>query len=297
MLDNLKFMPRSFARFGYASLLAAGLSGLSLQHSQAFESPEILVLGDSQITFGSGPSFLSFFQNLKQHCSKSAKDKSVLAQLGRRVAVIGVRSTSLGTWALRTKSGKGPICDVDPKWGVNAGSYGTVNRTKNLYIQIGKGENYQFCKPRKSAFEAMFRDNYYDPKLLVMTFLGNSSQTWANSPKAALRDVRAAMGQLPPGLPCIFMTTAPTYQRSVVDMRHRAQVNLKKAFAQTGNRCGFVEGYTPQTIKANLGVKSHFRRRKNGSVKDPFHPNKTAAKRFFALKKNEICRAVLQELR
>ncbi|WP_371171670.1 SGNH/GDSL hydrolase family protein [Aliiroseovarius sp. 2305UL8-7] len=297
MPDFLKFLPKPLARFGYVSLLAFGLSGLSAQQSQAFETPDILVLGDSQITFGSGPSFLSFFENLKQNCAKTEQDKDVLTQLGQRVAVIGVRSTSLGTWARRTKGGKGPICDVDPKWKVNAGSYGTVNRTKNIYVQIGQGKNYQFCKPGQSAFETMFRKDYYNPKLLVMTFLGNSSQTWADDPAAALSDVKAATEQLPPGMPCIFMTTAPTYQKSVVDMRHRAQANLKRAFDKTGNRCSFVEGYTPQTIKANLGVKSHFRRKKNGSVKDPFHPNKAAAKQFFSIQKQQICNAILHELR
>jgi hypothetical protein len=130
-----------------------------------------------------------------------------------------------------------------------------------------------------------------------MTFLGNSSQTWADDPAAALSDVKAATQQLPAGMPCIFMTTAPTYQKSVVDMRHRAQANLKLAFEKTGNRCSFVDGYTPQTIKANLGVKSHFRRKKNGSVKDPFHPNKAAAKQFFSIQKKQICSAVLHELR
>ena len=297
MPDFFKFLPQPLGRIICVSLLALGFFAFSAEQSRAFESPDILVLGDSQITFGSGPSFLSFFENLKQNCAQTAKDSELLTKLGSQVAVIGVRSTSLGTWARRTKRGKGAICDVDPKWKVNAGSYGTVNRTENIYVQIGQGKNYQFCAPDQSAFETMFRKDYYNPKLLVMTFLGNSSRTWANDPAAALSDVRAATAQLPEGMPCIFMTTAPTYQKSVVDMRSKAQVNLKWAFAETGNRCSFVDGYTSQTIKANLGVKSHFRRKKDGSVKDPFHPNKAAAKQFFSIQRRQLCSAILHEIR
>lgn len=281
-------------------VLASLMSIVTFTPRQAhgFESPEILILGDSQITFGSGPSFLEFFQNLKENCGTTRKERRRLSKLDEtRVAVIGVRSTSLGTWARRSKKGKSAICDVDPTWNVNAGTYGTINTSENEFVQIGQGKNYQFCQPNKSAFEAMLREDYYNPKLLVMSFLGNSSQTWANDPAAALRDVKAAMDQLPAGLPCVFMTTAPTYQKKVVDMRYRAQKNLQKAFAQTGNRCSFVEGFTEATIRSNLGVKSHFRRKKSGAVKDPFHPNKIAAKKFFELQRAQICNAVLTQLK
>lgn len=263
-----------------------------------FKSPDILVLGDSQFTFGSGPSFLTFFQNIKSNCSPNVAQARDLEKLGTMsVAVIGVRSSSLPSWTAQTKKGKGAVCDVDPKWKVNAGSYGTVNKTKNIYIQIGKGPQYQFCKKKLSPFEAMFKDKYYDPKLLVMSFLGNSSKGWANSPKMALNDVQKTMAQLPDDLPCIFMTSAPAYNKETNDMRVRAQINLKKAFQKSGSRCSFVEGLTPKTIAANLGVKSHFRRKKSGAVKDPYHPNKRAAKKFFAIERNAICAAIFTQIR
>ena len=196
-----------------------------------FKSPDILVLGDSQFTFGSGPSFLDFFQNIKSKCSPNASQSADLKKLAdMSVAVIGVRSSSLTSWTARTKKGKGAICDIDPKWKVNAGSYGTVNQTKNIYIQIGKGPQYQFCKKKMSPFEALFVDNYYDPKLLVMSFLGNSSAGWAKYPDMAMNDVQKTMSQLPDDLPCIFMTTAPSYSKETNDLRVRAQKNLKKAW-------------------------------------------------------------------
>lgn len=276
----------------FAALFVA--SGAYSQNAHDFKSPDILVLGDSQLPFGSGPSFLNFFENVTEHCGFKERISEKLG--GRSVAVIGVRSTSLGTWTKRSKKGKRPICRVDPNWKVNAGTFGTVNKTNNIYAQIGKGENYQFCKPNKSAFEAMLRPGYYSPKLLVLTFLGNSSGTWANSEKAALRDVQDTIAQLPPDLPCIFMTSAPTYQKKVVDKRLKAQTNIKAAFKKTGNRCSFVDGYTPETIKANLGVRTHFRQRKSGKVKDPFHPNKKAASVFFRLQHSAICAAVAEQL-
>jgi len=282
-----------------------------------FKSPDILVLGDSQFTFGSGPSFLDFFQNIKSKCSPNASQSADLKKLAdMSVAVIGVRSSSLPSWTARTKKGKGAICDVDPKWKVNAGSYGTVNQTKNIYIQIGKGPQYQFCKKKMSPFEALFDNNYYDPKMLVMSFLGNSTEGWANNPEMAMNDVQKTMRQLPDDLPCIFMTTAPSYTKDTNDLRVRAQKNLtapsytkdtndlrvraqknlKKAFKKSGSRCSFVEGLTPKTIAANLGNKKHFRLNKSGAVKDPYHPNKTAAKKFFAIERKEICEAIFTQV-
>lgn len=264
-------------------------------HKTAFNSPDILILGDSQIPFGAGPSFLNFFENLVENCGFKPKVSDKLGD--QTVAVIGVRSSSLGTWTRRSKSGKRAICTVDPKWRVNAGTYGTVNRSDNIYVQIGQGQDYQFCAPNKSAFETMFQPDYYDPKLLFLTFLGNSSGTWARSKDAAISDVKAAIEHLPAHIPCVFMTTAPTYYKKTVKQRLKAQENLKTAFAETGNRCSFVDGYTPETIKANQGVRRHFRQRKSGKVKDPFHPNKRAAHMFFRLRHAAICKAVATQLK
>ncbi len=280
-----------------ASLLLLLALPTAAMAANKFKSPDILVLGDSQFTFGSGPSFLDFFQNIKSKCSPNVSQSADLKKLAdMSVAVIGVRSSSLPSWTARTKKGKGAICDIDPKWKVNAGSYGTVNQTKNVYIQIGKGPQYQFCKKKMSPFEALFVDNYYDPKLLVMSFLGNSSAGWAKYPDMAMNDVQKTMSQLPDDLPCIFMTTAPSYSKETNDLRVRAQKNLKKAFKKSGSRCSFVEGLTPKTIAANLGNKKHFRLKKSGAVKDPYHPNKKAAKKFFAIERKEICAAIFTQV-
>ena len=277
--------------------LIAISSSLDVFATEKIEFPDILVLGDSQITFGAGPAYLDFFRNLKKYCSPNNEQSDYLKKLGRgSVGVIGVRSTSLSSWVARTGKAKGAVCDVDPKWKVNAGSYGTINRTKKPYVQIGQGKQYQFCKKNISPFEAVFQQDYYDPKLLVLSFLGNSSKTWANHPKTAMMDVQKTIDQLPADLPCVFITTAPPFTRKSVDLRVKAQENLKRAFGNTGDRCSFVEGLSAKTIAANLGNKRHFRRKKSGTVKDPFHPNKRGAKKFFSLEKSNICTAVFNQL-
>ena len=265
--------------------------------AEEFVSPEILILGDSQITFGSGPAFLEFFTDLKQHCQASPRQAEGLAKLGEmRVGVIGVRSTSIHSWTARSGRRKDTICKEDRKWRVNAGTYGFLNTSKNKYVQIGKGRNYQFCAPKKSAFEHMFREGYYAPKLLMMSFLGNSAKRWAQSEEDAIEDVSAMMAQLPPDMPCIFMTTAPAYRKKTVDLRLKAQENLMKAFEKTGARCSFIPGATPETVLANQGNKHYFRLNKRGLVKDPYHPNARAAKNFFALEMDNICGAVFEQL-
>lgn len=278
------------------SLCVSAVVATSAQ-AQEFTSPEILIIGDSQISFGSGPAFLEFFSDIKSHCHPNARQKQNLKHLGEmRVGVIGVRSSSIDSWTARSGRAKDTICKVDPKWNVNAGTYGFVNQTGNKYVQIGKGKEYQFCAPGSSPLEEMLRDGYYDPKLILMSFLGNSAKRWANSPEAAIKDVKRLKSQLPRNMPCIFMTTAPAYKKEIVDLRLRAQQNLMAAFKKTGLQCTFVPGATPETVAANQGNKHYFRLNKNGMVKDPYHPNEAAAKNFFALEMNRICDAIFEQL-
>ncbi len=262
-----------------------------------FESPDILVLGDSQIPFGSGSAFLDFFSNLKERCSVYGEyNERVETLVDASVGVIGVRSTSLGSWIERHGENKNHICVRDKKWGVNAGVYGVSRFDDRKYVQIGDGEAYQFCESGQSAFETMFRSDYYDPKLLVLSFLGNSSKAWAEDISVAMNDVNEMVAQLPNDKACVFMTTQPVYKSKTVDLRVRAQENLQLAFEAIGSNCAFVPGATKETIASHQGNPAYFRRKDDGSVKDPFHPNVKAAKHFFETESPAICRAVLQQL-
>jgi lysophospholipase L1-like esterase len=262
-----------------------------------FQSPDILVLGDSQISFGSGPAFVDFLSDLESNCRPNRRQKALLKKLDQsKIAVIGVRSTSLHSWTARGGAAKGSVCDVDKKWKVNAGSYGIVNKTKNQFVQIGQGRNYQFCAAGKAPFETMFNPSYYAPKLLILTFLGNATTRWQTEPDLTRRDVRLTAQQLPDGLPCVFMTTAPAYQPGISAKRFEAQQNLRKAMAREGNRCVFVDGLTEQTMAANHGNKKFFRLRKSGAVKDPFHPNERGARHHLKLVAPKLCEAIFTAL-
>ncbi|WP_299723635.1 hypothetical protein [uncultured Tateyamaria sp.] len=142
----------------------------------------------------------------------------------------------------------------------------------------------------------MFRPDYYAPKLIFLSFLGNSAKRWATDFDSALSDVAKMNAQLPAGTPCIFMTTAPSYSKKITDLRIKAQANLKRAFDETGSQCSFIEGATPETVAANQGNTHYFRVNSKGKVKDPYHPNTKAAENFFMIAMDDICNAVYDQI-
>jgi hypothetical protein len=262
-------------------------SGRMAAAQEGFQSPDIFVLGDSQLSFGAGVAFIDFLKKNGKACGLSP---------GWSVGVLGVRSSSLRAWTAKDGPGKKAICDIDPKWKVNAGSFGVINKTKNKYVQIGQGEAYQFCKAGQSPFQSMFAGGYYKPKIFVMAFLGNATERWANSETDALDDVKRVMQDVPSSLPCIFMTTAPGYTAKINGERQRAQDNIEKAFRAAGKRCTFVQGYTPATVAANQGNAGKFRLKPDGTVKDPYHPTENSAREFLSLIRGSLCNAFKAEL-
>jgi hypothetical protein len=147
---------------------AALLLAISLQiQAKVPGAPDVLVLGDSQLTFGAGVAFVDLFNDMAGSCGLDA---------GATVGVIGVRSSTLRAWTGRSGRSRSAICDVDPTWRVNAGAYGTLSQGENPYIQIGQGDQFQFCQSGLSPMEAVFADNYYRPKLLVLFLLGNDGR-------------------------------------------------------------------------------------------------------------------------
>ncbi|MCX7289200.1 MAG: SGNH/GDSL hydrolase family protein [Rhodobacterales bacterium] len=273
-----------------AMALVSALTVLSMASSSRAEvpgSPDILILGDSQLSFGAGAAFVDLIDRLAGDCGLAP---------GTTTGVIGVRSSTLMSWTGQSKSAKGAICDVDKKWKVNAGAYGTLSPGENPYVQIGKGDQFQFCLPERSPLEAVFFKGAYAPKLLIMFLMGNATERWAGSPQAAVQDARAFVADLPAGQRCIFMTSAPPYEEKSVRLRQRAQDNIERAFAGLGKRCGFVPGFTAATIAENMGNAANFRRKPSGKVKDPFHPTEAAARRFLALQRPALCAAIRAQL-
>lgn len=272
--------------FTFACLVTSA-AGIGHAQGTAEGAPDVLILGDSQLTFGAGEAFLDLFATMAGTCGLKA-DASV--------GVIGVRSSALTSWTASSKAAKGPICDVDPKWNVNAGAYGTLSQGENPYVQIGKGAQFQFCRAGLSPLQAVFAEGYYDPDLVIFFMMGNAAGRWASDPGAAAQDVGALLTDLPPDQPCIFMTSAPPYKEKAVRERQQAQDNIEAAFAKSGSRCTFVPGFTPETIAANQGNATSFRRSAAGKVKDPYHPTEAGARRFLQLRRGAICKAIKMQL-
>jgi len=291
---------RRTRRFAHAAFVVSGtllaMTG-STRAAGPFVSPDILVLGDSQLSFGSGKVMLDFFQHFDRHCAGIVKNSATLARVAKmRTTMIGTRSTSLQSWT----STKGPawvrLCRKDPKWGVNASVWGHNSTPKRLYYQVGEGRNYQFCKQNKTPLQAMLRKGYYKPKLVFFYLIGNGSGRLAGNRKAASGDVKRLVAQLPENIKCVYMTTTPIHTPRRNRTRVRAEANLRKAFATQGNRCSFVSALKPQAVSAIQGKARYFRRRKSGKVKDPFHPNRTATRIFLRVNRVDMCTAVANEL-
>lgn len=270
-----------------AAACLAAAPAVCLSQGTATGAPDVLILGDSQLTFGAGVAFLDVLADLAGSCGLEA---------GSTTGVIGVRSSAITSWTGTSKAAKGAICDVDPKWKVNAGAYGTLSQGENPYVQIGRGAQFQFCRKGVSPLQAVFADGYYAPDLVIFFLMGNASQRWADDSKAALQDVRALMADLPKDQPCIFMTSAPPYKEKAVRERQEAQDNIESAFARSGSRCTFVPGFTPATIAENQGNAANFRRNGSGAVKDPYHPTEAGARRFLKLQRPALCKAISQQL-
>ena len=296
---------RSFGwlRLMVATLLiaAGGLAVFFELRRPAYQSPltsDILVLGDSQLSFGAGPVLRDFFSDLKAQCANAVTEKSDLQLLSkRRFAMIGTRSTSLQSWVTHQGRAWELLCHKDKKWGVNASTWGTVKPPDKRYVQIGEGENFQFCRQPETPLQNLFATGYYRPRLLMIFVGGNGAGRLARRPRAAGQDVKRFVRDLPPGTGCLFMMTAPVLSAEDNAIRGRAQDNLRAAFAAEAKTCSFVDGHTPATRAAIEGQVQYFKRDDAGNVTDPHHANSAAAQKFLAARRGALCRAIVEQLR
>lgn len=279
------------------ALLVATAVPLSIARAESFTPPEILLLGDSQISFGAGEVLTGFFGALETECAAALTPMQRARVAGRRLGVLGARQTGLRAWTARGGKAKWNVCGKDPTWGVNASTFGVLrSERRGKYEQIGETPGTQFCAAGRTPFEEMFRPGYYAPELMVLWFLGNDAHRWAKAPDKAREDVERVAAQLPPDMPCVFMTTAPSYSARVNRLRRQAQESVLQAFEAEGRRCALVAGLTDETVSAMQGMARFYRRRDNGSVKDPYHPLRAGARTWLDLRKDAICHAVAEAL-
>lgn len=284
---------------------ATVMIGISTEPSRQVVTPwkstlstEVLVLGDSQLSFGAGPVLRDFFADLPAQCRPhvaSSKDLELLTE--KRFAMIGTRSTSLQSWVTSKGRAWELLCLKDKKWGVNASTWGTVKPADKRYVQVGEGDAFQFCARDGVPLEQLLAHGYYTPELLMMFVGGNGAGRLARNPMAAIADVSQFIDRLPSTTGCIFVMTAPIYSKVHNDTRVVAQVHLQTAFGAYADRCAFVEGHTPKTRSAIEGQKQYFRRDKAGNALDPYHANQQAAAQFLSLRRDALCLALVSQLR
>ncbi|MEL6288503.1 MAG: SGNH/GDSL hydrolase family protein [Pseudomonadota bacterium] len=265
--------------------------------AQGFVSPDILVIGDSQLSFGSGKQMLAFFERFATGCAAHVEDKKLRQRIERmKTQMLGVRSSSLQSWTSRKGAAWRALCRKDKTWGVNTSVWGHNATPGVLYHQIGEGRRFNFCRAGRTPLQNMLREDYYTPELVFFYLLGNGAGRVARNPKAAGEDVSRLVAQLPPTTKCIFMSTAPIHTPRRNRTRAAAQRNLAAAFEGTGQRCRFLPALTPEAIAAIQGKTKYFPRRKDGRLKDPFHPDKRATKKFLSIVKPKMCRMLADTL-
>lgn len=247
----------------------------------------ILVLGDSQISFGAGGPYTAFFRALAQNCTVAD-----VTFPKAQAAAIGVRSTGLHHWTTTQGDARAPLCALDEKFDVNAGSYGVTSQGLS-YVQIGQDADYPFCPAGRAALPAAAQA--LDPDLLVLAFLGNAQERW-QSESTVRADWAGAEAQIPPQTACIVMTTIPSFEAQTNARRQQAQTHLASA-VRTTNRCAFVAGITPATRTAFEGNADYFRTDDAGRVIDPTHPTASSAEAFTRLITPDLCAAVAQAIR
>lgn len=296
MITNRTFQLAAVAIVITQAVTTASARTASASPADVKKPMDIMILGDSQLSFGSGNAFQSFFSSLGQRCKGTGLPDEVLTKISNlRVGILGVRATGLHTWLSRTRKGKRMICVPDPAGLVNASVYGALRYGRSKWVQVGRSRNHRFCKPGRSGFEAIFAEKRYRPRLVIMNYLGLSAWRWTKRSRVET-DFKELDRQLPRDTSCVVFTSAPTYTAKINRPRLKAQGNLKEVLGRSGSRCTFVPGLTPKTVKALQGNARLFYRRSNGTVKDPFHPNPAGAQRYLSLRRPAICRAVADAL-
>ena len=201
------------------------------------KSIDILVIGDSQISFGSGPALESFFAKFADRCAHTNVTKSTRHAIGAMtLGMVGVRSTGLTTWLARSKRGKRMMCvrDPDPRGLVNASVWGAMRRSQR-WVQIGSHRGYRYCKPGQSTLRTMMQSFMMPPKLVIFHVMATDTNRW-HTPKRIKHDLERLEADLPKDTACLYFTTAPTYRKSVNKRRVLAQTMLGEAIRETGSR-------------------------------------------------------------
>lgn len=269
------------------------LSG-TLTFAQSLQKSEILVIGDSQIAFRGGETFLDYFNKFVNNCSKLLPHRK--ADFDRfkdgAVGVVGVRSTSINGWVAKDGRAKDDVCEPEKSWPVNARGFGTLHHLSKSFVQVGEDPAYPLCVNGLSPLEALFDHLETRPKLLVLTFLGKTTKIWAKDAETAKRDAVALAAQVPRDTPCVFVTTAPSFRPPVNVERYQAQEHFIDALKEQKMACKPVRGLTLKTLARLENMPLFFKQDVLGFIRDPFHPNDDGIKAYLNAIEPSLCAAI-----
>lgn len=276
-----------------AAFLSAALAAPSIARDAA--APDILVLGDSQLSFGLGPAMLDLLGDLDARCA-ALGEAPPLGGDSVTVGVLGVRSTAPHSWAARPRKGKRFICEKDQTWGSNAAVYGALAPDGVKWRQVGEGPLKPICAAGRAPLAALLAEPRFKPKLIVMMFMGNAVFRWADSPTRAAEDARETAALLPADIGCVFATTAPSFEAKRNRRRLKAQAAIRAGVAAAA-ACEPVDGLTAATIAAIEGNAPAFRRNRAGAVIDAHHPTELGAQLWLDAVAPRFCRAIARAWR
>lgn len=280
------------------SALSAFLAGSTPDWAPSLRDADILVIGDSQIMFRGGDTYVAFFNTIGDRCSKALPTHARLFDdlAGLRVGVLGVRSTATPSWLARDDAGKTKVCLPEKSWPVNARGFGVLHHPAKKWFQIGQTPNYPLCQPGQSPIEALFHTVNIAPKLLIFSFLGRAADRWSKKKNAALVDAAALAAQVPAHIPCISMTTAPTFRPTINALRLKAQIRINAALSAQEPGCRPVDGLTPDTISRLEGHSQFYKTSAQGKVRDPFHPKAEGVRVFLETITPNLCMQIADSL-
>lgn len=159
------------------TIFAVALFAFADDTTADFRNTDILVLGDSQISIGSGRPLKALFSDLAKRCAPYVSRPDHIAALDRRsFGILGVRASSLQSWTTRSGPAWNLLCRKDRRFGVNGTAWGTMRSNRGRRsIQAGHDPKLRFCRRANTPIRNLLAPNYYRPKVVVFYTGGTGS--------------------------------------------------------------------------------------------------------------------------
>ncbi|MEP1444190.1 MAG: hypothetical protein ABJK39_14360 [Hyphomicrobiales bacterium] len=283
------------AKIMLASSLIAITTSITAAPAQSLKDADLLVVGDSQILFRGGPAYLDHFNKLAETCGALIPERAAdfKEHFSGDVGVAGIRAATLNSWLAREGKEKDALCVPEKSWPKNTRGFGVLQTPDQKFHQTGREGNYPLCQADQSPLETLFKQVGNKPNLVVLTILGKYANKWAKNEALAHDDAARLAAQVPAGTPCVYLTTAPSFSGKQNAIRRVGQNHFFNGFEKAGGACLPVKGLTEETIATFEGNNKLYKARKDGSVRDVFHPNDLGIRTFLNMASPAMCQALV----